>query len=248
VIPPFIVAHRGGSALAPENTLAAIRGAVRLGADAVEVDVLPSRDGRLMVHHDEHLTRTAGVSGAVWELDRHDLQQLDVGRWFGAAFAGERIPTLEEVAAELPARMRLVADFKHGEERFPGLARRVADFARALGPSRLSVLSIQHSFAAAVAEAAPGVLPLFTYRTPLPSDEELQRLRDLPAGAGLAASMRALSAGMLVAAAEAGRAVYVFTPNTESELRVALGLGADGVITDRPDLALDLRRRLSTGD
>jgi len=245
---PFIVAHRGGSALAPENTLAAIRGAVRLGADAVEVDVLPSRDGRLMAHHDERLTRTAGVAEAVWELDVHDLQRLDVGRWFGAAFAGEQIPTLEEVAAQLPSRMRLVADFKHGDERFPGLARRVADFARALGPERLAVLSIQHGFAVSVAEAAPGVLPLFTYRAPLSSDEELRKLRDLPVGAGLAASMRALSAGMLVAAAEAGRAVYVFTPNTETELRVALGLGADGVITDRPDLALDLRRRLSTGD
>ena len=83
-----------------------------------------------------------------------------------------------------------------------------------------------------------------THRRRQPAGE----LRDLPAGAGLAASMRALSAGMLVAAAEVNRAVYVSTPNTETELRVTLGLGADGVITDRPDLALDLRRRLFTGD
>ncbi len=239
---PRIVAHRGGSALAPENTLAAVRNAVRLGADAVEVDVLRSRDGYLVAHHDERLTRTAGVAQAVWELDLEDLRRLDVGRSFGAAVAGERIPTLEEVAAEIPAGMGLIADFKHGEERFPGLTRQVAEFARAFGPSRFSVLSIQHAFALGVAEQQAGVLPLFTYRVPPATDEALRALRDLPGLVGFAASMRALSAGMLVAARETARQVYLFTPNTPTELGVALGIGADAVITDRIDLALDLRR------
>ncbi len=244
---PSIVAHRGGGALAPENTLAAVRNAAKLGVDAVEVDVLPSRDGHLVVHHDETLMRTAGVAQAVWELDLRDLTMLDVGRWFGPAFRGERVPTLEQVAAELPAEMRLVVDFKHGEDRFPGLGRRISDFARAFGPTRLAILSIHHGFAAAVAEDTPGILPLFTYRVPLPSDDELQQLRALPSRVGFATSMRALSLGMLVVARQDARVVYVFTPNTEPELRGALGVGVDGVITDRPDLAIELRRRLAPG-
>ena len=126
---PLVVAHRCGSGVAPENTLAALRTAVREGADAVEVDVLPSRDGHPVVHHDDRLSRTAGIDAAVWEVDLADLRALDVGRWFAPGFEGERIPTLEDVVAALPAGVRLVADFKHGEERFPGFAARVADMA-----------------------------------------------------------------------------------------------------------------------
>lgn len=239
---PSIVAHRGGSALAPENTLAAVRNAVRLGVDAVEVDVLRSRDGHLVVHHDERLMRTVGVPQTVWELDLEDLRRLDVGRHFGPGFAGQRIPTLEEVAAELPAHVRLIADFKHGEERFPGLTRQVADFARAFGPSRFAVLSIQHAFVLAVTERQAAVLPLFIYRAPCATEDALRALRDLPAAVAFAASMRALSAGMLVVAQETSRPVYLFTPNTPAELAVALRIGVDGVITDRIDLALELRR------
>lgn len=239
----LLIAHRGGGALAPENTLAAFRNAMKLGSDGVELDVLMSRDGHLVAHHDESLARTAGVAARVWELDLVDLQKLDVGRWFGAPFAGERIPTLEQVAAELPSGARLVADFKHGEERFPGITRRVADFARAFGPARFTALSIRHALPTALSELVPGVLPLFTYRAPLSTVEELQGLTDLPPSVGFGASLRALSAAMLVVARESGRSVYVFNPNTETELRVALTIGVDGVITDRIDTALDLRGR-----
>lgn len=239
----LVVAHRGGSAVAPENTLAALRTAVRDGADAVEVDVLPSRDGHPVVHHDERLTRTAGLDAAVWDLDLRDLRRLDAGRWFAPGFEGEQIPTLEEVVAALPADVRLVADFKHGEERFPGLAARVAGIVRPLG-QRFAVLSIQHAFAIDLAARVPGSLALLTFRRPPATDEEVGRLRALPPGAGLATSMRALSAAVLVAAVETSRPVYVFTPNRPTELEVALRVGADAVITDYVATAVALRGRL----
>jgi glycerophosphoryl diester phosphodiesterase len=242
---PLVVAHRGGGALAPENTLAAFRNAVRLGSDAVELDVLVTRDGHLVAHHDDSLARTAGAAHHVWDLDLADLKTFDVGRWFGPEFAGERVPTLDEVAAALPSTTRLVADFKHGEERFPGLAERVAGFARAFGPARFAALSIRHEVPAAVARLAPGILPLFTYRTPLPTDAELRKLAELSPSVGLATSQRALSAALLVVARGGNRPVYLFTPNTPAELAVALTVGVDGVITDDPDTALALRRQLS---
>jgi glycerophosphoryl diester phosphodiesterase len=239
---PLIVAHRGGAALAPENTIVAVRNAVRLGVDTIEIDVLPSRDGQLVVHHDEQLTRTAGVNRNVWDLDVRELQSLDVGRWFAREHAGERVPTLEEVAAELPSGMRLIVDMKHGDERFPGIARRVADFARALGTERFSMLSIRHDFALRVAEMAPGVRPLLVYRAPLATEADLAMLDPLPPEAGIAASLRALSVAMLVRTRAAHRTLYTYNPTTPLELRVALTIGVDGVITDRPDLALELRR------
>ncbi len=240
--PPLVVAHRGGSAVAPENTRAAIGRALREGADAIEVDVLPSRDGHLVVHHDERLVRTAGLDRAVWECDLHELRALDVGSWFGPEFAAERIATLEEVAAMLPAPVRLVADFKHGDERFPGLVARVAAVARPLG-ERFAVLSIQHAFALAVAQAAPGARALLTFRRPAATEEEVAQIRALPAGAGLATSMRALSAALLVAAAEDARPVYVFTPNTAAELDVAMRIAPTAVISDRVADAVAARRR-----
>jgi glycerophosphoryl diester phosphodiesterase len=238
---PLIVAHRGGAGLAPENTLAAIRNAVHLGADAIEVDVLPSREGRLVAHHDERLTRTAGLDRGVWDLDLRELQALDVGRWFGADHAGEHIPTLEEIAGALPSGVRLIADMKHGDERFPGIAQRVAEFARAFGVERFAMISIRHELALSVAELAPGVLPLLVYRAPLATEADLGTLDDLPAGAGIGASLRALSIAMLVRARSRAREVYAYNPTSEAELRVTLSMGVDAVITDRPDRALALR-------
>jgi glycerophosphoryl diester phosphodiesterase len=239
---PLVVAHRGGSAVAPENTRAAIGRALREGADAVEVDVLPSRDGHLVVHHDERLLRTAGVDRAVWDTDLAELRTLDMGRWFGPEFAGERIMTLDEVAAMLPASVGLVADFKHGEERFPGLVSGVAAAARPLG-SRFAVLSVQHAFAVAVAAAVPGARALLTVRRPFASEEDMAQVLALAPDIGLATSMRAVSAALLVAAAEADRPVYVFTPNTTTELDVALRIAPTAVITDRVADAVAIRGR-----
>jgi len=237
---PLVVAHRGGSAVAPENSRAAIARALREGADAVEVDVLPSRDGHLVVHHDERLLRTAGIDRAVWDTDLAELRALDVGRWFGPEFAGERIVTLDEVAAMLPAPVGLVADFKHGEERFPGLVARVAAAAQPLS-SRFAVLSIQHAFTLAVAAAVPGARALLTVRRPFASEEDLAGVLKLGPGVGLATSMRAVSAALLVAAADGDHPVYVFTPNTATELDVALRMAPTAVITDRVADALRIR-------
>ena len=242
---PLVVAHRCGGGGAPENTLAALRIAMREGADAVEVDVLPSRDGHPVVHHDDRLQRTARVNAAVWDLDLADLRRLDVGSWFAPAFEGERLPALADVVAALPAGVRLVADFKHGEERFPGLAARVAEVVRPLG-DRFAALSIQHAFALDLAARVPGAVALLTFRRPPTTEDELQQVRDLPPGAGLATAMRALSAAVLVAAAETSRPVFVFTPNRPPELRVALSVGADAVITDQVATAVDVRRQLES--
>jgi glycerophosphoryl diester phosphodiesterase len=242
---PLVVAHRCGSGVAPENTLVALRTALRGGADAVEVDVVPSRDGHPVVHHDDRLSRTAGVDRAVWDLDLAELRRLDVGRWFAPAFEGERLPSLEDVVAALPSGVGLVADFKHGEDRFPGLAARVAEIVRPLR-NRFAALSIQHAFALDLAARVPGALALLTFRRPPATDEEVSQVRQLPPGAGLATAMRALSAAVLVAAAETSRPVYVFTPNRPAELRVALSVGADAVITDHVAIAVELRRQIET--
>lgn len=94
---PFIEAHRGDSANAPENTLAAFERALGLGVPGIELDVHPARDGTLMVIHDDTVDRTTNASGAVYDMAVEELLRLDAGAKFGPGFAGERIPLLSEV-------------------------------------------------------------------------------------------------------------------------------------------------------
>jgi len=94
---PWIIAHRGASGYAPENTIAAFRTAVEMGAAFIETDLHLTRDARFVAIHDSTLQRTTNGSGAVRDFTLAELKELDAGRWFDHAFIGEHIPTLEEV-------------------------------------------------------------------------------------------------------------------------------------------------------
>ncbi len=111
---PLVVAHRGASALAPENTLAAFRLALEGGAAAVECDVHLSADGAPVVIHDARVDRTTSGTGQVASLTLDELRRLDAGAWFGPAFAGERVPTLGEVVGVCAGRGRLFVELKVG--------------------------------------------------------------------------------------------------------------------------------------
>src|SRR5258705_3100712 len=91
------IAHRGASGYAPENTFAAFRRAVAMGAGFIETDLQLSRDARLVAIHDATVNRTTNGQGAVHDLTLAELRRLDAGSWFGSEFAGERIPTIEEI-------------------------------------------------------------------------------------------------------------------------------------------------------
>jgi glycerophosphoryl diester phosphodiesterase len=92
-----IIAHRGASGLAPENTLSSIRKALEIGVDYIEIDVRLSKDGVVMVSHDSSLKRVGRINKSVQSLTLKELKEIDVGSWFGKAFAGESMPTLTEV-------------------------------------------------------------------------------------------------------------------------------------------------------
>jgi glycerophosphoryl diester phosphodiesterase len=111
-----IIAHRGASSDAPENTLAAFRLAWEQGADGIEGDFALSSDGRIVCIHDKDTKRVAGIDFSVSETTLAELQTLDVGAWKGERWRGERIPTLEEVLAIVPAGKKAVLEFKSGPE------------------------------------------------------------------------------------------------------------------------------------
>ncbi len=112
----IIVAHRGASHDAPENTLAAFRLAWKQGADGIEGDFYLSKDGQIVCIHDKTTERTGDRNLGVAQSTRAQLKQVDVGKWRGEQFAGESLPTLSEVIATVPAGKKIVIELKIGPE------------------------------------------------------------------------------------------------------------------------------------
>ena len=119
-----IIAHRGSSFLAPENTRAAAELAWREAADAVEGDFRLTADGQIVCIHDDTLKRTAGVDRRVSDLSLDELRRLDVGSWKGPQFAGQRTATLDEMLATVPRGKRFYVEVKCGAEIVPELSSR----------------------------------------------------------------------------------------------------------------------------
>jgi len=108
----LVVGHRGAPSLAPENTRASFEAALAIGVDAIELDVHLSRDGHLVVIHDQNLARTTNGKGLVHERDLAELMVLDAGSWFSPSFVGERIPTFEEILLRIGRRVPLQVEIK----------------------------------------------------------------------------------------------------------------------------------------
>jgi glycerophosphoryl diester phosphodiesterase len=149
----IIIAHRGESADAPENTMAAFRLAWERGAEAFELDVHLTADGRLAVCHDASTLRTTGVDLRIAESRMEDLARLDAGSWRGAQWAGEPIPCLEQVFAEMPDRCLCFVEVKSGPEAVPALARLLSSMAHV--ERRVHVIS----FRAEALDACRSLLP-----------------------------------------------------------------------------------------
>jgi len=110
---PHVSAHRGASAKAPENTLAALDAAWRAGATLAEIDVQLTRDGHVVLMHDRTVNRTTSGRGRVKDLTLEELRALDAGRWFDPAFHGERVPTLREAIEGARGKLVLLVELKH---------------------------------------------------------------------------------------------------------------------------------------
>ena len=236
-----IIAHRGASRDAPENTLAAVRLAWQRKADAVEVDVHLSKDRRVVVIHDRTTKRTAGQGAKVADQTLRQLRRLDVGRHKGARWAGERIPTIEEVLKTVPKGKRLVVEIKCGRE--------------VLGPLR-------DALAASGLAAEQVVLIGFDLKTMTAAkkhlpDHEVDWLCVLrkdpksgswkpPAGELLAKVRRAGLDGLSIGACPGidkpfvddvhagGMKLYVWTVDDPAEAKRLQRAGVDGITTNRP--------------
>ena len=141
----LLIAHRGASAVAPEGTRAALREAARAGAHMVELDVQMTRDGRLVVFHDDRLERTTNGTGRVRATRYRALARLDAGSWFHPRFAGERILLVSQALRLVPRRLRVNLELKRTTRRAALLRRLVRVIRRARAGRRVLLSSFDSS-------------------------------------------------------------------------------------------------------
>ncbi|MCI0682047.1 MAG: glycerophosphodiester phosphodiesterase [Gemmataceae bacterium] len=237
--PVEIIAHRGASHDAPENTVAALKLAWDQRADAGEFDVMLSKDGRIVAIHDADTKRVAGVDRKVVDQTLDELRRLDVGAWKGKKFAGERIPTLDEMLATVPPGKRVFIEVKCGPEIMPELDRVLR--ASRLKPEQVVVISFHADVVAASKKARPDLEACWVVSLKpakgkkLPTGEELIATAAAIRADGLDLSAsKALDETFARKVKKARLKLYVWTVNELPLARRMIEIGVDGITTDRP--------------
>ena len=236
---PRVIAHRGGGSFAPENTLAAIRKGKELGFEGVEFDVMLAADSIPVLIHDETLERTTSGRGAVAQTPSAELEGLDAGSWFSAAFSGEPVPGYAD-AVRLCLELGICANVEikpaTGTERETG--RVVAAMSARLWRGA-RVPPLLSSFSIAALEAARAVAPrlargLLAGEIPVDWRDRLVQLDCI----SLHCDYRYLTVARAQGVKEAGYALLCYTVNDPATARELFDWGVDAVVTDRLDLVL----------
>lgn len=253
--PPTVIAHRGASAYAPENTLAAVDEAAELGISWVENDVQRTKDGELVVLHDDNLKRTTDVEQvfpdrAPWKVKDFtaaEIARLDAGSWFSPAYAGARVPTLEQFVDRVELRhQKLLLEIKN-PDLYPGIERetlKVLDNADWLDPHHLANRLIVQSFGAdsvrTVHELKPAVKTGFLGTPPTADLSGYATFADQ-----INPSYSSISKGYVASVhtftGPHGRPLEIFTwtVNDADTARLVAGYGVDGIISNNPDVVRD---------
>jgi len=245
-------AHRGASGLAPENTLAAFRKALELGVDGLEMDLRVTRDGVVVVIHDETLERTTDGRGSVGELTLGEVKRSDAGAKFAPAFRGERIPTLREVIELVKAmgdtRIRLDLELKYRPDH-PGepkdFEERVLEILRETDfVERVNVISFHHPSLTKVKALVSGIRTGLLAGGDKAPPDPVALVRRYQADY-YSPSRRHVTPEAVAALHQAGIPIVPWTVNETAEMRrlMALGIGTsagDGIATDFPDRLLNL--------
>jgi len=236
---PRVIAHRGASKLAPENTMPAFRKALELGADGIELDVQMSSDGFLVVIHDEKLDRTSNGKGLVRDRTLAELKSLDFGSWFSEDFRDEKIPVLEDVLCLLSGWDGLLnIEIKNGPVFYPGIERAVADAVKKYRMTyRTIISSFNHYSLVEIRKYEPEIKTAPLYMAGIYKPWEYARSIG-------ATAIHPLFYNVVPEVMEGCKQnnimVHPFTVDQPDQIQQVAAAGADGIITNVPDIALKI--------
>lgn len=237
----WIVGHRGAMGHCPENTLASFERGLALGADWIELDVHLTRDGGLAVIHDERVDRTTNGRGLVNELTLDELRRLDAGAWYAPEFAGQRVPTLDEVLAWARARGAILdIEIKNVPMFYAGIEAAVVEALRRHAMREQAiVISFDHHAVRRVKELDPGIVTGVLY-VGRPVDGGVSLGRQAGADA-LLPQWASVTAADVALAHAAGLVVAPWATSDPPALERLVAAGVDAIGTNHPDV---LRRLL----
>lgn len=228
------IAHRGASGNYPENTALAFENAIKARADMIEMDCQLSRDGHVVIFHDERLGRTAGARGRLKDKTLDQLKKLDVGRWRKKSFKGERILTLEEAIEIIGGRANLCLDIKHFPDGPSGIEIKLLFIvSRYDYLDRTIFSSFDHRCLSRLRELAPEarlgvILDAGTLADPFAVTERL-------AVASVHIQKDLASRGFLEKAWDEGLDVHVWTVNEVHDMEKFVSWGVQGIVSDFPE-------------
>ena len=240
----MVIAHRGFSGAAPENTLAAFQKAIDVGSDMLELDVHFSMDREVVVIHDETLERTTNGRGQVVDLALKELKKLDAGFRFGPQFSGERIPTLKEVLELAKGKILVNIEIKnpaHGRYFISELADRAWQEVKKAGMVHQVIFSAFNPAALErIREKTPRSRVALLYHKPWESPREVTggdsyailNLRNIH-----------LTKNKIAKIHQAGMQVNVYTVNPVEEMEQFVQWGVDGIITNHPDRLIKILQK-----
>ena len=232
-----VTAHRGGTIRAPENTVAAIREAIEVGAQYAEIDVQTSKDGVIVVTHDSDFSRLAGVARDVRDLTWEEIQAIPVGGHAAPEFQDERTPTLDAVLETARGRIRLNIELKYYGDDQPNLAARVIDALRAAGMAdQVIIQSLDYAPLQEVRRLAPDIPVGYLFSVNARDPERLE-VDFLSVASGR------VDGRFLADAHGRGRQVHVWTVDKPADMERIIDLEVDNLITNQPAEALRLVRR-----
>ena len=233
---PVAIAHRGVSSAAPENTIIAYEKALELGITAVETDVFKTKDGVIVLSHDETIDRCSDGTGLIRDMTLEELRQYDYGAWFGVEFAGAKIPTLEEFLDAVRDAELILLEFKENEN---DIVPQTVDMVRERGMmEQVLFQSFDMQAMQDCKDYAPEAAIAFLYHAG--SDDDKAARKD-PAGFceqyrldALHPNYAAVTAKFARRCEEAGVPLRVWTVNKPIYMTGLGALGVDGIITDVP--------------
>ncbi len=236
----LIIAHRGESYLAPENTLAAINLAWEYGADAIEVDIRISKDRQIVVFHDANTRRISGKFKRIKNTDLEELKKLDVGKYKGEKYIGEKIPTLQEVLKTVPDDKKILIEIKSGSEIIPFLKKEIES--STLKAEQVEIISFNIETLAKVKTHIPKlkvfwILALDYYWIQKLFHPSIKRIirkakKHEISGLDLWAGKR-INAELVQKNKTANLKVYIWTIDNPEEAQKFLNMGVNGITTNR---------------
>lgn len=226
----LIIGHRGSSYTMPENTVSSAVKAWEEGADAVEVDVYPTSDGKIAVVHDKTTKRTTGENYIVSETTSDILSKLDAGKWKGPEFEGEHLPMLPEVIDAIPRYKDLVVEVKSGIVIIPLLKKLLVNHPKR---SQIIFISFGWDVITGLKQAFPDV-PAFWLSGNIKSvEQKWQEVLDAGLN-GINLNYRIIDRNLIKKAHRDGLGVLCYTVNDVEKAKNLIEIGIDGITTDRP--------------